>query len=149
MREKKRKEKTPCGGYIAMGKSGCTKIGQARSFPQIPECGMSLAMWLELQVTQPKDHAPPTLATSCHCSNVLSLPLTLPWGQSQESLHLERKTVAKAMCLLLPASSPKERELPFWADKMFLQSEQPGMQRGWSWQSGTWVQSLGNTTMGK
>lgn len=56
--------------------------------------------------------------------------------------------MAKMMCLLLPASSPEERELPFWADKMFLQSEQQGMQRGWSWQSGTWVQSLGNTTMG-
>ena len=42
-------------------------------------------IWLELQATQPKDHSPPTLAISCHCSDILSLPLTLPWRQSQET----------------------------------------------------------------
>lgn len=94
---------------------------------------------------------------SAHSGNLLPLHWCsqpglwhLPWGHSQEMPPPWEKVCGQRDVPFASCCFPKGRGTDLLAlTKWLFTVEQPGMHRAWSWQSGTWVQSLGNTTMGK
>lgn len=106
--------------------------------------------WSEPQATQHKGHSPPTVAISCHCTDVLSQVSDTCHEDSQEMPPPWEKVCGQWDVPFASCCFPKGKGTDFLAlTKWVFTVEQPGMHRAWSWQSGTWVQSLGNTTAGK